>query len=130
MRQAESNGKTAPDWDAARTARMLGFGLMWYGPYQFYWYNLLDWAMPARTTQNFAAKVALNQLALAPVVLAVVFAWNLAWTGHAAEVPEKIRRDLVPAMVNGWKFWVPAASVNFYCVPLDKQGEPMMMQMR
>jgi protein Mpv17 len=36
---------------------MLGFGLLWYGPYQFYWYNLLDWAMPAKTTANFATKV-------------------------------------------------------------------------
>lgn len=121
-RHAESSGRAAPEYDPLRTLRMLGFGLLWYGPYQFYWYALLDWAMPARSTQNFIAKVALNQLALAPVVLAVVFSWNLALTGAGAEIPGKIRRDLVPAMVNGWKFWVPAASVNFYCVPLDKQG--------
>lgn len=41
----------------SRSLRMLGFGLLWYGPYQYYWYNLLDWAMPARNTQNFLSKV-------------------------------------------------------------------------
>ncbi len=36
---------------------MFGFGLAFYGPYQFYWYSLLDWVMPARTTANFLTKV-------------------------------------------------------------------------
>lgn len=25
-------------------------------------------------------------------------------------------------LLPGWKFWVPASSINFYCIPLDKQG--------
>ncbi|KAI8463438.1 MAG: hypothetical protein J3K34DRAFT_444037 [Monoraphidium minutum] len=120
-KQAEARGGKAPAWDAARTLRMLGFGLLWYGPYQFYWYNLLDWAMPAKTTNNFITKVVLNQVALAPVVLAVVFGWNLALTGAGGDIPGKIKRDLLPSMVNGWKFWIPAASINFYCVPVEKQ---------
>jgi hypothetical protein len=45
--------------------------------------------------------VLLNQVALAPVVLAVVFAWNLSLTGEGQQIPGKIRRDLVPSMVNG-----------------------------
>jgi hypothetical protein len=119
---------------------------------------------PASTLASRSApsssQVVLNQLALAPVVLAVVFSWNLALTGEGGAIPTKIRRDLVPSMINGagggrreqprpgrgvggrplrglkascarpppptagWKFWVPAASINFYCIPLDKQGAP------
>jgi protein Mpv17 len=26
-------------------------------PRQFYWYNLLDWAMPVKNTANFVTKV-------------------------------------------------------------------------
>ncbi|KIZ03148.1 hypothetical protein MNEG_4812 [Monoraphidium neglectum] len=118
---AKSSGGDAASWDALRTLRMFGFGLAWYGPYQFYWYNLLDWAMPVKNTANFVTKVVLNQVALAPVVLAVVFSWNLALTGQAGGIPEKIQRDLVPSMVNGWKFWIPAASINFWAIPVDKQ---------
>lgn len=44
-------------YDPVRTLRMFGFGLCWYGPYQFYWYNLLDHCMPAKNTANFLAKV-------------------------------------------------------------------------
>jgi len=41
--------------------------------------------------------------------------------GKSADIPSKIRDDLVPTMINGWKFWVPAASINFYAIPVDKQ---------
>lgn len=36
---------------------MFGFGLCWYGPYQYYWYNLLDHLMPLKNTANFLTKV-------------------------------------------------------------------------
>jgi hypothetical protein len=45
--------------------------------------------------------VTLNQLALAPVTLCAVFAWNLGWTGQWHAVPDKIQNDLVPSMING-----------------------------
>lgn len=107
--------------DLARAARMGLFGLVFYGPYQHWWYGLLDRSFPGRSTPAFASKVALNQLALAPVVLAAVFAWNLVPLGRGSEWPAKVKKDLWPTMVNGWKFWVPAASVNFYAVPLEGQ---------
>jgi hypothetical protein len=44
-------------YEPCRTARMAGFGLCWYGPYQFYWYNLLEHLMPLKNTANFLAKV-------------------------------------------------------------------------
>jgi hypothetical protein len=46
-------------------------------------------------------QVTLNQLALAPVTLCAVFAWNLGWTGQWHAVPGKIQNDLVPSMING-----------------------------
>jgi len=41
--------------------------------------------------------------------------------GKAADISSKIRDDLIPTMKNGWKFWVPAASINFYAIPVEKQ---------
>ncbi|KAK9804449.1 hypothetical protein WJX73_002834 [Symbiochloris irregularis] len=69
--------------DKARSARMGGFGFCLYGPYQSVWYRALDRVFPLKTTQNFLTKVTLNQLLLAPVVLAGVFTWNLALQGQA-----------------------------------------------
>jgi len=173
-------------YDPRRTLRMAGFGLLFYGPYQYYWYSLLEHLAPARTAANFVAKVAANQLLLAPVTLTVAFAWHLAFSGQAgqaqaasgaaataaaapapppvragragrkrqqrpagdagapaeagapgsggggsktatglaarlAPLPAKLRADFAPALLDGWKFWVPAASVNFCYVPLRRQ---------
>lgn len=100
---------------------MGSFGLCFYGPYQHFWYRALDAALPARNVPNFLAKVALNQACLAPVVVATVFAWNLGLQGKLGEWPAKARRDFVPTLIAGWKFWVPAASINFLAVPLAHQ---------
>eukprot|EP00873_Tetraselmis_striata_P015381 jgi/Tetstr1/435645/TSEL_024545.t1 len=104
-----------------RTLRMGSWGLCFYGPYQNWWYPLLDRRFGAKTTANFLWKVLLNQVALGPVVGLSVFTWTLATQGKFDEIPGKIQRDLVPTMVNGWKFWVPAACVNFKFVPLQYQ---------
>lgn len=173
---ASPPGSAASSYQACRTLRMAGFGFFFYGPYQYYWYSLLEHLMPARTVPNFVSKVAANQLLLAPVTLTVAFAWHLAFSpppaaaqaGSAAAaaaakkgakkarenglaaagsgassspaqasrrpaglaealadrlapLPDKMRRDFFPAMITGWKFWIPAASVNFCAVPLRHQ---------
>jgi len=164
---AAPSSSSSNSYEACRTLRMAGFGLLFYGPYQYYWYSLLEHLMPRRTVPNFVAKVAANQLLLAPVTLTVAFAWHLAFSkasggggnggggknggakgaakggktsaaassssgggllaspaflgGRLAPLPEKMRADFVPALLTGWKFWVPAASVNFCAVPLRHQ---------
>ena len=118
----QPSGTKPATFDATRAARMAGFGTLFYGPYQHFWYRALDAFFPGRSTGAFLAKVTLNQVALAPVVLVAVFAWNLALTGKGpTAIAAKVKGDLWPTMVNGWKFWVPAASVNFYAVPLQHQ---------
>jgi hypothetical protein len=66
-------------------------------------------------------QVALNQLCLAPITISVAFAWNLALQRRLDELPAKLRSDFLPTMLNGWKFWVPAATFNFTMVPLQYQ---------
>ncbi len=46
-------------------------------------------------------QVTANQLALAPIVLGAVFAWNLTLTGQSHQLKSKLERDLVPSMING-----------------------------
>lgn len=47
------------------------------------------------------AQVALNQVALGPVVLSASFAWNLALTGQARKIGSKIRCDGPATLANG-----------------------------
>ncbi|PSC75706.1 PXMP2 4 family 4 [Micractinium conductrix] len=113
--------QTGAGYDAARAARMGSFGLLFYGPYQYFWYRALDRSFPGRSLVNFASKVTLNQLALAPVTITMAFALNLAFQGQLGALPAKLRADFLPTMKNGWKFWIPAASVNFFFMPLQYQ---------
>ena len=70
----------ARPYEIDRTLRMFGFGLLFYGPYQYWWYGMLARTFPGKGVPAFLSKVTLNQIALSPVVLAVVFSWNLALT--------------------------------------------------
>lgn len=121
MTNRERDPSSPSAYDAARALRMGSFGLLFYGPYQHFWYRALDRALPGRTIRSFASKVALNQLCLAPLVITGVFTWNLGLQGKLGELPAKVRQDFVPTMLTGWKFWVPAASINFMMVPLQHQ---------
>lgn len=121
LAQFLSCAQTRSSYDPARSFRMGSFGLLLYGPYQHYWYNALDGALPARTLTNFALKVFMNQACLAPVVVAGVFTWNLGLQGKLESLSSKCKRDFVPTLVTGWKFWVPAATVNFTMIPLQHQ---------
>lgn len=114
-------GRPSPPFQLERTARMLGFGFLLYGPFQHWWYGALARTFPGRAVASFLPKVALNQVVLGPIVLVTAFAWNLGLQGRADALGGKLRRDLVPTMINGWKFWVPAACVNFWAVPLPFQ---------
>jgi hypothetical protein len=57
VRLLQSSSQPAPSFDPLRTIRMFGYGLCWYGPCQFYWYNLLEHVMPVKNTANFISKV-------------------------------------------------------------------------
>jgi len=108
-------------YDPLRMSRMLTYGLFFYGPLQHYWYRALDRSFPGRTVGNFLCKVTANQVLLAPIVIGAVFAWNLGLQGRSKEWPDKMKNDFFPTMFAGWKFWIPAASINFIAVPLQQQ---------
>ncbi len=115
-------GSEAMKHDFFRTARMLGYGFVFYGPVSHYWYNLLDRTWNRKTYfPHFISKVAMNQFVLGPIVLLSVFSWNLGFQGKMHELGEKMKKDFMPSLQNGWKFWIPAASVNFYLIPVQRQ---------
>lgn len=119
LQNASSDSKSV--YDLSRAGRMGSFGLCFYGPYQHYWYAALDRAFNAKTVKNFVTKVFLNQSCLAPIVISAVFAWTLALQNRLDEFPEKCRSDFKNTLYTGWKFWIPASSINFVLIPLRHQ---------
>eukprot|EP00898_Chlorokybus_atmophyticus_P009006 jgi/Chlat1/9106/Chrsp97S08419 len=109
------------EMDLYRSFRMLSYGFLLYGPLSHFWYRWLDKLLPAPTFTNFVSKVALNQLLLGPVVLVIVFSWNLALVGRAKDIPDKLQHAWWPTLQKGWKFWIPASAINFAVVPLESR---------
>jgi protein Mpv17 len=119
--QLSRENKSPRNLRPMRTTRMLTFGLCFYGPFQHWWYGALSQTFPGKGVRSFLIKVTLNQIVLGPIVLATAFAWNLWLQGRSGALPAKLQCDLLPTLINGWKFWVPAACINFFAIPLRFQ---------
>eukprot|EP00271_Cylindrocystis_brebissonii_P022920 TRINITY_DN9059_c0_g2_i1.p1 TRINITY_DN9059_c0_g2~~TRINITY_DN9059_c0_g2_i1.p1 ORF type:complete len:300 (-),score=15.94 TRINITY_DN9059_c0_g2_i1:389-1288(-) len=104
--------------DFLRTVRLSAYGFFIYGPVLHVWFRGMDRIFPTPSLRSTLSKVAMSQTMLNPALLAFVFAYNYAWMGRLEELPEKYRRDLLPAMQTGWRFWIPASITNFGLVPL------------
>lgn len=116
-----TNSKDDFSFDPIRTARMAAFGLLWYGTSTYYFFNLMEYLFPGRVLGNFLKKLAVSQLMFGPYILTSVFTWNLCLTGNAHLLPQKLKKDLVPSAIDGWKFWIPAGCLLFFFVPLKYQ---------
>ncbi|PIN18888.1 Peroxisomal membrane protein MPV17 [Handroanthus impetiginosus] len=113
------------DW--IRALRMTSYGFLLYGPGSYAWYQCLDHCMPKQTVQNVMMKVLLNQIVLGPTVIAVVFAWNNIWQGKVSELPNKYKKDALPTLFTGFRFWIPVSILNFWVVPLQVRVAFMSM---
>lgn len=125
---AASAPAAATGYDFARTARQCAYNFVFYGPLQHFWYAALAAKLPmaanaglAANFSPFAIKVFLNQAVLGPIVVSTFFAWSMSLQGQMSAYFPKLERDMYPTLKRGWKFWIPAASVNFAVVPVRFQ---------
>ena len=131
---AKNKGKTtevvnhAYAHDFTRTVKQCVYNFFFYGPVQHFWYIALAKRWPAKafalTSESlapFATKVFLNQALLGPLVVSTFFLWGAICSNDVRGYPRKLRRDMLPTLRAGWSFWIPAASVNFMCVPTKSQ---------
>ncbi|CAK9308710.1 unnamed protein product [Citrullus colocynthis] len=105
------------DW--IRSLRMASYGFLLYGPGSYAWYNYLDHVLPKKSVENLILKVILNQIVLGPTVIGVVFAWNSLWLGKLSQLPDMYRKDALPTLSFGVRFWIPVSILNFWVVPLQ-----------
>ncbi|KAK8939222.1 hypothetical protein KSP39_PZI011584 [Platanthera zijinensis] len=105
------------DW--LRSLRMTSYGFLFYGPCSYAWYQLLDKFMPKQTFITLLKKVILNQIILGPCVIAVMFAWNNLWLGKLSQLPAKYKKDALPTLLYGFRFWIPVSILNFGLVPVS-----------
>lgn len=107
--------------DLARTARFAFFGLVLQAPWNHFYYQLLDGAIPPTVepwTPTTAVKTVIDQFVQAPIFTVLIFAFLGFLEGKSLEAVQKqLENDYRDTMIANWKLWVPATVINLAFVP-------------
>lgn len=117
----EDDGEEAAAVDYARTARFAFFGLVLQAPWNHFYYQFLDGAIPPTEepwTATTGIKVVIDQFIQAPIFTVLIFSFLGFLEGKsAASIKQQLDDDYVDTMLANWKLWLPATVVNIAFVP-------------
>jgi len=119
LEDAKSGDKT--DLDVARTVRFAFFGLVLQAPWNHFYYQILDGALPPTPepwTSTTAIKTVIDQFVQAPIFTILIFAFLGFLEGKSVgAIQQQLDDDYKDTMVANWKLWVPATVINIAFVP-------------
>ncbi|KAG7540476.1 Mpv17/PMP22 [Arabidopsis thaliana x Arabidopsis arenosa] len=124
---ADLSSQTIPQasvesYDLVRTARMAGYGLLILGPTLHYWFNLMSRLFPKRDLITTFKKMAMGQTVYGPAMNVVFFSLNAALQGeNGSEIVARLKRDLLPTMLNGVMYWPLCDFITFKFCPVHLQ---------
>ena len=106
------------DFDAARTLRFFGVGLLLAGPTMHAWYGALDRFVKGRGVRTAVRKMFADQGLFMPAYLVAFVGVMGALRGdRAADIGSKLRRDMAPMMKVSYSVWPAVQLANFRFVP-------------
>lgn len=109
-------------YDFVRTARMAGYGMMILGPSLHFWFNFVSKVLPKRDLFTTFKKIVMGQTLYGPVMTVVFFSVNAALQGeNVREIGARLKRDLIPTMINGVMYWPICDFVTFKFIPVHLQ---------
>ncbi|KAJ7946144.1 PXMP2/4 family protein 4 [Quillaja saponaria] len=105
-----------------RTLRMAGYGMIILGPTLHFWFNFVSKLFPRRDIFSILKKMALGQTIYGPAMTVVFFSLNAGWQGETIEeIVVRLKRDLVPTMLNGVIYWPACDFITFKFIPVHLQ---------
>ncbi|XP_022726064.1 PXMP2/4 family protein 4-like [Durio zibethinus] len=120
--QTISNSSSEP-YDLVRTLRMAGYGMLILGPSLHFWFNLMSKLFPKRDLMTILKKMAMGQLLYGPVMTIVFFSMNAHLQGESSEeIVARLKRDLLPTMLNGVMYWPFCDFITFRFIPVHLQS--------
>ncbi|CAK7330091.1 unnamed protein product [Dovyalis caffra] len=110
-------------YDLVRTWRMAGYGLLILGPSLHFWFNFVSKLLPKRDLITTFKKIIMGQTIYGPIMTVVFFSTNARLQGeNIAEIIARLKRDLLPTMINGLMYWPVCDFVTFRFIPVHLQG--------
>lgn len=109
--------------DFARAGRFAIFGLVLQAPWNHFYYQFLDSALPPTVDPLSATtgiKVLIDQFIQAPIFTILIFYFLGILEGKSLDaVKGQLENDYADTMFANWKLWVPATAVNIaFCPPV------------
>ncbi|XP_022942949.1 PXMP2/4 family protein 4-like [Cucurbita moschata] len=109
-------------YDLVRTLRMAGYGLLILGPSLHYWFNFMSRLFPKKDIFSTLKKMALGQSLYGPSMTVIFFSMNAFLQGeNGSEIIGRLKRDLLPTMLNGVMYWPVCDFITFRFVPVHLQ---------
>ncbi|XP_022745331.1 PXMP2/4 family protein 4 [Durio zibethinus] len=109
-------------YDFVRTLRMAGYGMLILGPSVHFWFNLMSKLFPKRDLITTFKKMAMGQLLFGPAMTVVFFSSNARLKGESGEeIVARLKRDLLPTMLNGVMYWPFCDFITFRFIPVHLQ---------
>lgn len=121
-RLSSSSSCSEDGYDVIRTCRMAGFGLIILGPTLHLWFNFVSRVLPKQDLIATFKKMLMGQTIFGPIMTAVFFSVNAALQGESGEeIIARLKRDMVPTMINNVLYWPICDFITFRFVPVHLQ---------
>ncbi|KAF2294568.1 hypothetical protein GH714_012657 [Hevea brasiliensis] len=109
-------------YDLVRTLRMAGYGMLILGPSLHFWFNFVSKRFPKRDLITTFKKIIMGQTLYGPAMTTLFFSLNARLQGeNGAEIVARLKRDLLPTMVNGVMYWPICDFITFKFIPVHLQ---------
>ncbi|EEF34890.1 Protein SYM1, putative [Ricinus communis] len=109
-------------YDLVRTLRMAGYGMLVLGPTLHFWFNFVSRQFPKRDLITTFKKIILGQTVYGPAMTALFFSLNACLQGeNGSEIVARLKRDLLPTMMNGVMYWPICDFITFKFIPVHLQ---------
>ncbi|XP_018852108.1 PXMP2/4 family protein 4-like [Juglans regia] len=109
-------------FDFLRTLRMAGYGMLILGPSLHFWFNFMAKLFPKQDIFSTLKKMAMGQALYGPAMTVVFFSVNACLQGeNITEIVARLKRDLLPTMLNGVMYWPVCDFITFRFTPVHLQ---------
>ncbi|KAJ9159436.1 hypothetical protein P3X46_024944 [Hevea brasiliensis] len=109
-------------YDLVRTLRMAAYGMLVLGPTLHYWFNFVSKQFPKRDLITTFKKIIMGQTIYGPAMTALFFSLNACLQGeNSNEIIARLKRDLLPTMMNGVMYWPMCDFITFKFIPVHLQ---------
>mmetsp|Transcript_8111 Transcript_8111/g.17483 ORF Transcript_8111/g.17483 Transcript_8111/m.17483 type:complete len:271 (-) Transcript_8111:156-968(-) len=110
------------EFDSARLLRMALFGLLVHGPTGHFFYGAMDRAIPGTEAWKVVTKVAIDQIAWAPIFTVGFFTFIGLLEGNSTDqIIDKIKADTWTGVTGSWRVWPIVHAINFRFIPTSQR---------